>query len=303
MITHHCIQCGQGFYGYTEASKFCSPFCYDNYRHERTKEFKARTKICEICGIEFGPNARSKADFEKRRFCGKVCAGKQHRNTIDNVLKKIVVNQKTGCHIWVGTTMHNGYGQVRLDNRWTSPHRAVWEHFKGPIPEGLQIDHKCKVRNCCNVDHLQVVTNRMNMLNSDNMGAVNLRKPFCPTCGGEYTVKKDGYRYCKPCFNRRSAEYLRKKRKQGITYERTTTHCPKCGEPWHVTPKGQKYCQACRTRNRRVKRELNSQPVCLICGGAYSVWPNGRKYCPPCNKRRQHETAMRYKAKQKLDSQ
>lgn len=41
-------------------------------------------------------------------------------------------------------------------------HRYAWEQVHGPIPEGMQVDHRCHRRNCVNVDHLRLVTNKQN---------------------------------------------------------------------------------------------------------------------------------------------
>ena len=83
-----------------------------------------------------------------------------------------------GCWLWTGASHQNGYGQTRHElafdqgykngkkngGRTTSSHRVVYELFKGRIPEGLQIDHRCEVKLCCNPDHLQAVTRSVNML-------------------------------------------------------------------------------------------------------------------------------------------
>lgn len=37
-------------------------------------------------------------------------------------------------------------------------HRYAWERDRGVIPEGFEIDHICRNRKCCNVNHLQLIT-------------------------------------------------------------------------------------------------------------------------------------------------
>ena len=83
-----------------------------------------------------------------------------------------------GCWLWTGSTYPDGYGQTRHEaafdqgyengrrrgGRQTVSHRVVYELFKGRIPEGLQIDHRCEVKLCCNPDHLEAVTRSVNML-------------------------------------------------------------------------------------------------------------------------------------------
>jgi uncharacterized Zn ribbon protein len=117
------------------------------------------------------------------------------------------------------------------------------------------------------VDHLRMVTTHVNMLNSDSAGAVNLRKPFCPTCGAVYTTRPNGTRYCASCHLRQS------------------------------TANARKYRAKKRQAEGFVDKRRSS--ACRVCGGEYSYWPNGNKYCPPCHKRRNHEAYLRYLAKHK----
>lgn len=67
-----------------------------------------------------------------------------------------------GCWRWTGTLTHGGYGQIARHGRNVTAHRAMWEHLRGPIPEGLVIDHLCLNRRCVNPDHLEVVTYSVN---------------------------------------------------------------------------------------------------------------------------------------------
>lgn len=37
-------------------------------------------------------------------------------------------------------------------------HRLEWEIVNGPIPKGYEINHLCKNRRCCNLEHLEMLT-------------------------------------------------------------------------------------------------------------------------------------------------
>lgn len=59
-----------------------------------------------------------------------------------------------------GHRNQDGYVRVltkprRLGGKLVMKHRVEWELVYGPIPEGYEINHKCKNRECCNVDHLE----------------------------------------------------------------------------------------------------------------------------------------------------
>lgn len=75
-----------------------------------------------------------------------------------------------GCIDWIGALDKDGYGRFRWwpegskgPERATGAHRAAWLVLRGPIPEGLVIDHLCRNLRCVNVKHLEVVTNRENV--------------------------------------------------------------------------------------------------------------------------------------------
>lgn len=66
-----------------------------------------------------------------------------------------------GCWRWMGYVQSNGYGYYRHEES-TWAHRVSYLLFRGPIPEGLTIDHLCRNKRCVNPDHLEVVTQSEN---------------------------------------------------------------------------------------------------------------------------------------------
>ena len=67
----------------------------------------------------------------------------------------------TPCWIW-GGIRGPLYRNVRLNGRYRLVHRASYEQFVGPIPEGAHIDHLCRETRCIRPDHLEAVTPREN---------------------------------------------------------------------------------------------------------------------------------------------
>jgi len=127
----------------------------------------------------------------------------------------------TGCWLWTASLDGHGYGQfnkVLSNGKWGSSkaYKFSYERAKGPVPDGLQIDHLCRERSCVNPDHLEAVTQKENILRGTSPAAMNLRKNHCSK-GHEWTednvalYKGRRGRMCKQC-NRDSANryYARK---------------------------------------------------------------------------------------------
>jgi len=87
----------------------------------------------------------------------------------------------SGCWLWTGCGNSSGYGQKNISpGRKVVAHRLVFELLVAPVPLGMQLDHRCRVRCCVNPAHLQVVTQRENLVRGDGWAGQNHRKTHCP---------------------------------------------------------------------------------------------------------------------------
>lgn len=85
----------------------------------------------------------------------------------------------TPCWISNRARHLNGYTKLGyLGTTWLT-HRFAYTVFVGDIPEGLQLDHLCKVRACCNPGHLEPVTCRENLLRGDTLTAHEIAQTHC----------------------------------------------------------------------------------------------------------------------------
>jgi hypothetical protein len=108
-----------------------------------------------------------------------------------------------GCWLWRGAINSNKYGMIKRGGRSVRAHRLFYTELVGPIPDGMVLDHICRVRHCVNPDHLRVVTSLENSMCGYGVCAVNARKTHCPK-GHPYNEqnllpRKDGHRSCRIC--------------------------------------------------------------------------------------------------------
>ena len=122
---------------------------------------------------------------------------------------KVTVDPDSNCWLWTGALNSRGYGQWAVEGVSKSIHRLTYEAFRGDIPEGLTIDHLCRVKHCCNPWHMEVVTVAVN-----NQRKVGAGSPSATHClrGHEYTPENTahngaGNRYCRTCNNARKRKH------------------------------------------------------------------------------------------------
>ncbi len=107
----------------------------------------------------------------------------------------------SGCWGWKGG-LTLGYGSFFVRGGTRRAHRVSYELFKGPIPDGLTLDHLCRVRNCVNPAYLEPVTQHKNVLRGGGLAAINARKTHCPRghpYSPENTQMEGRKRRCRIC--------------------------------------------------------------------------------------------------------
>ena len=125
---------------------------------------------------------------------------------------------ESGCRLWIGATMGKGYPQIRINGKSVRVHRWMYEQYYGPITDGLQPDHLCRVPCCIEPTHLEAVTSRENTLRGNGPAARHARKTECvaghPFTPDNLLPNKYGRR-CRECNKRYSRiAYLKRKQVQ-----------------------------------------------------------------------------------------
>ena len=117
--------------------------------------------------------------------------------------RKVEVIPFVECWLWTGTVNAKGYGIIIIQGRANIVHKVALTMRGVVIPEGMQVDHLCRVRNCVNPRHLEVVTGWVNRLRGFSPPAINAKRTYC-VHGHEFTeanirIANGTRRKCKTC--------------------------------------------------------------------------------------------------------
>lgn len=87
-----------------------------------------------------------------------------------------VSKQPDGCWLWTAAIVKAvGYGRFGMKSYEVDyAHRASWRLFRGDLPKGMYVCHKCDVRSCVNPDHLFLGSHRQNMRDAADKGRVRI---------------------------------------------------------------------------------------------------------------------------------
>lgn len=128
---------------------------------------------------------------------------------------RCIPEPNTGCWLWLGR-MAGGYGCFLIGSRTDGSrrsaraHRVAYEALVGPVPPGLELDHRrCSTPSCVNPQHLEAVTHQVNVLRGRSPAAHFASVTHCPR-GHAYDVNNTRYaarangrqaRVCRQCEN------------------------------------------------------------------------------------------------------
>lgn len=139
------------------------------------------------------------------------------RKTVEQRFWEKVDRQGNGdCWPWLGCLGTGGYAMFWNGERNMHAHRFAYELLVGPIPEGLVLDHLCRVRHCVNPAHLEPVTHAENIRRGEGWAGQHARKTHCPQ-GHPYDEENTIYRVRKSRWGRstaRECRICRRRRKQ-----------------------------------------------------------------------------------------
>lgn len=155
----------------------------------------------------------------------KVNCYRQRFKTVEERFWEKVEKTPGGCWLWTAFLNPTGYGMFGIGSRTDGTRRCVFAHrfaytlLVGPIPDGLTLDHLCRVHACVKPAHLEPATDRENILRSPiQPAAVNARKTHChkghPFAGDNLRITKHGKRQCVECYRKQKRESQRRRRQR-----------------------------------------------------------------------------------------
>lgn len=196
--------------------------------------------------------------------------------------EKFVVDDETGCWNWTANLNNAGYGKIWCRDRKKKvyAHRFAYEVIRGPIPDGLVLDHLCRNPKCCNPEHLEAVTFAENLrrgeggLRRQQLMAARTHCIHGHELTEENTYRHRGARHCRACRRAHDAGRNPAHEPMEKPESEPVTHCKRGHEftPENTrvnirksTGRSERACRACAhdryMRSKRAKTIPGGQPA------------------------------------------
>ena len=187
------------------------------------------------------------------------------RNNVSERFWSRVAESKDGCWLWTGATDGDGYGLFSVSHSVTRrAHRWAYTEMVGEIPEGLQLDHLCRVRNCVRPEHLDPVTSRVNIMRGVGWAPDNAAKDQCPRGHDLGEPEAGKSRSCRTCCTIQSRIYRGWDEDLAwatpvATAPADRTECLRGGHPFtpentRTEKNGKRHCRTCQRELQRIRR-------------------------------------------------
>ena len=103
-----------------------------------------------------------------KRACP-ACQNSGSKSPLPMRLNKYVV-APSGCWLWQGRSNKLGYGRIVVDGVETRAHRAMYFMLNPTADKSLVVRHRCDNPRCVNPDHLELGTQKDNMMDMHKRG-------------------------------------------------------------------------------------------------------------------------------------
>jgi hypothetical protein len=136
--------------------------------HAQTHPEDDYAKIAATFGVSVVTVKRHCADLGRGKHWRR---GRKQASPDVNKFWLAIDRTADGCWLWKGCRNNHGYGFVHFDGVSQAAHRVAYTLTHGAIADGLELDHRCRNRACCNPEHLEAITH------AENMERVRLSQP------------------------------------------------------------------------------------------------------------------------------
>lgn len=132
-------------------------------------------------------------------------------NLPQNIQSKVLI--ENSCWQWTGAVA-GGYARLRFNSKTQLAHRVIYELLVGKIPKGMVVDHKCNNKSCVNPEHLDLVTQGLNVRRANGDGTTDhlCRNKLHLWVEDNIYTNPHGIKTCRSCYKKRYKEYILRKR-------------------------------------------------------------------------------------------